>query len=69
MSVALMADVPDKAVLREVKAAVHCDGQLDNAEVWRKMAAVYRDDLNELFADFGAKRGHVPALYLFYVLR
>ena len=69
MSVALMADVPDKAVLRKIKTAVHCDGQLDNTEVWRKMAAVYRDNLNELFADFGAKRGHVLALYLFDVLR
>ena len=51
--VALVADIEEQAVVREVEDAVHRDRELDHAEVRRKVAARARD----LLADRGAHLG------------
>ena len=51
--VALVADVPDQAVLRRIEDSVQGDGQLDGAEVGRQMAAGLRHGVDQEGAQFG----------------
>ena len=46
MGVALVADVPDNAVLREAEAAVQRNSQLNHAEIRRQVASVDRYNLD-----------------------
>ncbi len=57
VGIALVPYVKDDAVLGTIEDAMKQDGQLDDAEVGGKMAAVHRYDIDELFADLLAQRG------------
>ena len=69
MGVALVADVPDNAVLREAEAAVQRNSQLNHAEIRRQVASVDRYNLDELFPDFRAKLRNLFLGKPLYVLR
>ena len=47
MYIALMPDVKDHAVVRQVKDAVHGDRNFDSAEVGGEMPAGFRDGLHQ----------------------
>ena len=57
VGVALVTDVPDDTVLREMKAAVKRHRQLNNTQVRGKMSPVDRNYLDELLPDLGAQSG------------
>src|SRR3981081_4529584 len=53
--VGLVAGVPDDRVVRAVENAVKCERELHHAEVWREVAAGFRDLLDQERADLGRK--------------
>jgi len=56
-----MTNIPDELILRAFENAVKGDGQLDDAEIAGKMAAVCADDLYYLFSELIGK------IFQFYI--
>ena len=51
VNVGLMADVEDKPVGRSVEDVVHGERQFDDAEIWTKVAAGFRQGEDQPFAN------------------
>ena len=54
--VGLVSHIPDDLVFRAIHGGMERHGQLDHAEAWGEMPAVFRDDIANKRSDFTGKR-------------
>jgi len=60
--VGLVANIPDKLVLRRVEHVMQCDCQFHDAEAGAQMAAGNRDDIDCLLAQFIGELAQAPSV-------
>ena len=69
VGIALMTDVKDEFVFGAIEDAVHCDDDLDDAEIGRQMPAVGKHDGDDLFAKFRGEFVQLCSIQFFDVGR
>ena len=67
VGVALVADVKQKLVLREIQHAMQGNRQFDYTEVRRQMAAGLGNAFNQKLPDFLTQGGHISHRQVFYL--
>ena len=67
MHVSLMADVPDELVLWKIVHIMQRQRDLDDAEIWREMAAVFGADLDQPRPDLFGQGAQLVHGHIFYI--
>ena len=54
MRIALVSDIKDNLILREIKDAVQCNRKFHRSEIGRKMASAHRNRVQNFLTQFFA---------------